>query len=384
MDSAGNKFRFGLIGGGEGSFIGQVHRLAAELDSQAELVCGAFSSDAGRSRRSGVELYGLSAAKAYPSYADMLSAEANLPADERMQFVVIATPNNVHYPAAVAALEAGFHVVCDKPITFSLAQAHALQQVIAQTGLRFAVTYNYTGYPMVKEARALVASGALGPIRRVSCEYLQGWLAESVDNKQAAWRTDPQQAGVAGCFGDIGTHAENLLSYVSGLQIESLCADLSAFVPGRQLDDDGNVLLRFAGGARGVLSASQVAIGKENDLAIQVYGEKGGIEWKQSAANSLLVRWIDRPYEVRRTGGPGLSEPAVTAGRIPSGHPEGYLEAFANVYRNFYLALRGMAADLPGIEDGVRGMRFVEQVVASSERGAQWVNFESESSEAEH
>lgn len=380
MNRGGNKFRFGLIGGGEGSFIGQVHRLAAEMDSEAELVCGAFSSDADRSRRSGVELYDLPADRAYPSFATMLSAEADLHPDERMQFVVIATPNHVHYPAALAALEAGFHVVCDKPVTFSLAQAQSLQQMIAQTGLQFAVTYNYSGYPMVKQAQALVASGALGRIRRVSCEYLQGWLAQTLDNKQAAWRTDPQQAGAAGCFGDIGTHAENLISYVSGLDIESLCADLSSFVPGRQLDDDGNVLLRFVGGARGVVSASQVATGKENDLSLQVYGEKGGIEWRQSEANSLLVRWLDRPYEVRRTGGPGLSESAVVAARTPSGHPEGYLEAFANLYRNFYLALKGMSADLPTIEDGVRGMRFIERVVASSERGAQWVNFESEAS----
>jgi predicted dehydrogenase len=380
MNSGGNKFRFGLIGGGEGSFIGQVHRLAAEMDSQAELVCGAFSSDADRSRRSGVELYGLPSDRAYPSFTVMLSAEAKLPSNERMQFVVIATPNHVHYPAALAALEAGYHVVCDKPVTFSLAQAQSLRQVIAQTGLQFAVTYNYTGYPMVKEARALVTSGALGSIRRVSCEYLQGWLAETLDSKQAAWRTDPQQAGAAGCFGDIGTHAENLVSYVSGLNIESLCADLSAFVSGRRLDDDGNVLLRFVGGARGVLSTSQVAVGKENDLTIQVYGEKGGLEWKQSDANSLVVRWIDRPSEVRRTGGPGLSDSAVAAARTPAGHPEGYLEAFANIYRNFYLALNGRAADLPTIEDGVRGMRFIERVVTSSERGAQWVNFESEAS----
>ncbi len=239
------------------------------------------------------------------------------------------------------------------------------------------MTHNYTGYPMIREARALVGSGALGAIRRVNCEYLQGWLAaDPGDNKQAAWRTDPARAGAAGCFCDIGSHAENLVSYVTGLEIAALCADLTTFVPDRALDDDGNVLLRFTGGARGVISASQIAVGKENDLALQVYGEHGGFEWKQSEANSLLVRWTDKPPELRRTGGPGLSAAANDAARIPSGHPEGYLEAFANVYRGFYLALDGAAgADFPGIDDGVRGMRFIERVVASSAAGGVWLDF---------
>ncbi len=372
------KWRFGMVGGGEGAFIGQVHRLAAEMDGAACLVCGAFASDAERSRRSGRELYGLSDERCYPDYATMFAAEAARPTDERMQFVVIAAPNHVHVPVAEAALAAGFHVVCDKPLAMSLAQAEQLAGTLAKCDLEFAVTHNYTGYPMIREARALVASGALGAIRRVNCEYLQGWLAsDASDNKQAAWRTDPERAGAAGCFGDIGSHAENLVSYVTGLDIVALCADLTTFVPGRELDDDGNVLLRFAGGARGVVSASQIAVGKENDLALQVYGERGGFEWKQSDANSLLVRWTDRAPEIRRTGGPGLSAAALDAARTPSGHPEGYLEAFANVYRGFYQALDGVAdADFPDVEHGVRGMRFIERVVSSSAQGGVWVNFE--------
>jgi predicted dehydrogenase len=306
----------------------------------------------------------------------MFSQESALPADERMQFVIIATPNHLHFPVAQAALHAGFHVVCDKPVTLDVAQAEQLQAQLLNSPLQFALTHNYTGYPMIKEAHALVASGALGPIRRVNCEYMQGWLASDVqDSKQAEWRTDPQRSGVAGCFGDIGSHAENLVAYVSGLTLESLCADLSTFVPGRALDDDGNVLLRFAGGARGVISASQIAVGCENNLRIAVYGERGGLEWSQDDANSLIVRWEDRPYEVRRTGGAGTHASALAATRIPAGHPEGYLEAFAEVYRNFCLRLNGDPHDgYPGIADGLRGMRFIAAVVESSQRGAVWLD----------
>jgi predicted dehydrogenase len=367
-----------MVGGGEGAFIGQVHRMAAELDGMAQLVCGAFASDPERSKRSGINIYHLDAARCYADYAALLAGEAALPADERMQFVVIVTPNHMHFPVAQAALRAGFDVVCDKPVTLTLAEAHELQKLLQDSGRRFALTHNYTGYPMLREARTLVSSGQIGEIRRVSCEYLQGWLAEALDdNKQADWRTDPARAGVAGCFGDIGSHGENLIEYVTGLELASVCADLTAFVPGRALDDDGNVLLRFTSGARGVLSASQIAVGKENDLCIQVYGERGGLEWRQSEANSLVVRWPDKPYEVRRAGWPGTGEASLAATRIPPGHPEGYLEAFAEIYRNFCLDVRGEAHHgYPGIAAGVRGMRFIEAVVQSSAQGAVWTDLE--------
>ena len=373
--SSQDKLRFGMVGGGEGAFIGQVHRMAAELDGLAHLVCGAFASDAERARRSGQNLYHLPASRCYGSYSEMFAAEAALDTDQRMQFVVVVTPNHMHYPVAAAALEAGFHVVCDKPLTLTVHEAEQLLEQTAQTQLHFGVTHNYTGYPMIKEARALVHSGAIGAVRRVNCSYLQGWLAtELANNKQADWRTDPARAGVAGCFGDIGSHAENLVEFVTGLPIESLCADLSTFVDGRALDDDGNVLLRFAGGARGVISASQIAVGKENDLTIEVYGERGGLEWSQSDANSLVVRWTDRPMEVRRTGGAGTSEVSMAASRVPPGHPEGYIEAFAETYRNYCLHLMGEAHNsYPTVADGVRGMRFIETVVASSRQGGVWM-----------
>jgi len=365
-----------MVGGGEGAFIGQVHRMAAELDGMAELVCGAFASDPQRSKRSGTDIYHLPADRCYADFNTMFAAEGKLPADQRMQFVVVVTPNHMHFPVAQAALRGGFNVVCDKPVTLTLAQALELRQLLSSSGLTFALTHNYTGYPMVREARTLVRSGQLGAIRRVSCEYLQGWLAQPLaDNKQADWRTDPSRAGSAGCFGDIGSHGENLIEYITGLTIASLCADLSTFVPGRALDDDGNVLLRFSSGARGVLSASQIAVGKENDLAIQVYGEQGGLEWRQSDANSLVVRWADKPYEVRRAGFPGTAEASMAATRVPAGHPEGYLEAFAEIYRNFCLDLKGQAHQgYPGIEAGIRGMQFIETVVASSAQGAVWLD----------
>ena len=374
----------GLVGGGEGAFIGAVHRTAAELDGAITLTCGAFSSDPARSKRSGVDIYGLPASRCYGSYQEMFEAEAALGEDERMHFVCIATPNHVHYPVAKAALEAGFHVMSDKPVTFDLGQARALAALVREKGLLFGLTHNYTGYPMVKEARHLVRAGAFGEIRRVVVEYLQGWLTERLEidgNKQADWRTDPQRSGAAGCMGDIGTHGENLVEYVTGLAITELCADLTTFVPRRQLEDDGNVLLRFANGAKGVLFASQIAVGEENGLKLRVYGDKGGFEWSQMEPNSLIVRWPDRPYEVRRTGGPGVSEAATGATRIPAGHPEGFLEAFANLYRNFARALNARLEgrtpteqdlDFPTIADGVRGMAFIETVVESARAGATW------------
>lgn len=368
------KLRFGMVGGGEGAFIGQVHRMAAELDGTAQLVCGAFASIPQRSILSGESLYRLPSDRCYGTYADMLAAEAALDKHKRMDFVVIVTPNHLHFSVAKAALEAGFHVVCDKPVTLNVEQAQQLVELSSTFNLKFAVTHNYTGYPMVREARELVQQGTLGAIRRVSCAYMQGWLATDVTgNKQADWRTDPVRAGSAGCFGDIGSHADNLINYVTGLEVESLCADLSSFVDNRPLDDDGNVLLRFVGGAKGVLSASQVAVGCENDLSLQIYGEYGGLEWRQSDANSLLVRWLDRPLEVRRTGGIGTSEVSVLATRIPAGHPEGYIEAFAEIYRNFCLDLRGTTHQgYPTVVDGLRGMQFIDAVVRSSNDGATW------------
>ena len=381
------KLQMGLVGGGEGAFIGAVHRMAAELDGRCQLACGVFSSDAAKSRRAGPALYGIDPARSYGSVEEMLGAEASRPAGDRMDFVVVATPNHTHFPIAKAALEAGFHVMSDKPVTFDLAQAKELAAIVERTGLLFGLTHNYTGYPMVKEARQLVRSGALGTVRRVIVEYIQGWLAEreeAAGNKQAEWRTDPARSGAAGCMGDIGTHGENLVEYVTGLEIESLCADLTTFVPGRQLDDDGNVLLRFAGGARGVLMASQIAVGEENGLKLRIYGEAGGLEWNQMEPNSLLVRWSDRPCETRRTGGPGVGDASAGATRLPAGHPEGFLEAFALLYRNFAAALEAKQAgrepsaealDFPTIADGVRGMAFIETVVASAQGDARWVDF---------
>ena len=382
------KLQMGLVGGGEGSFIGAVHRMAAELDGRIQLTCGAFSSDPAKSRRAGVDLYGIDAARSYGSYAELMAGEAARSAGDRMDLVVIATPNHTHFPIAKAALDAGFHVMSDKPATFDLAEAKELAQLVEGTGLVFGLTHNYTGYPMVKEARHLVRSGAFGTVRRVVVEYIQGWLAvreEAAGNKQAEWRTDPARSGAAGCMGDIGTHGENLAEYVTGLKIESLCADLTTFVPGRQLEDDGNVLLRFENGAKGVLFASQIAVGEENGLRLRVYGETGGLEWRQMEPNSLIVRWPDRPYEVRRTGGPGVSEAATDATRLPAGHPEGFLEAFALLYRNFADTLLAQRAsrkpseqnlDFPTIADGVRGMAFIETVVASAKAGATWLPFQ--------
>ena len=381
------RLRMGLVGGGEGAFIGAVHRIAAELDGRIELVCGAFSSNPSRSKRFGQELYDLPPNRSYGTFNEMVTEELRLPAEERMHFVVIATPNHLHFPVAETSLQAGFHVVSDKPVTFDLGEARTLRALAAEKDLLFGLTHNYTGYPMVKEARELIKTGALGSIRRVIVEYIQGWLAERLEtqgNKQAIWRTDPRFSGSAGCMGDIGTHGENLLEYVTGLEIDSLCADLTTFVPGRLLEDDGNVLLRFSNGARGVLLASQIAVGEENGLKLRVYGERASLEWVQTDPNSLVVRWPDRPFEVRRTGGPGVSEAATAATRLPAGHPEGFLEAFALLYRNFAAALEARLAgrdptseelDFPTIDDGVRGMAFIDAVVDSSKRGGVWTDF---------
>ena len=379
------KIRYGMVGGGRGAFIGAVHRIAANIDGQIELVAGAFSSDPEKSKASGADFF-LSPDRVYGSYQELVTKEAALPADQRIDFVSIVTPNHVHFPAAKAALEAGFHVLSDKPATFNLAEAKELAAIVKKTGRLYGLTHNYTGYPLVKEARHLVHSGKLGKIRKVVVEYPQGWLATRIEasgQKQAAWRTDPKRSGAAGCIGDIGTHAENLAEYITGLQISELAADLTAFVKGRKLDDDGNVLLRFKGGAKGVLHSSQISVGEENNLNIRVFGELGGLEWHQNEPNTLLVKWMDQPMQVYRTANGYLSDAAKAAGRTPPSHPEGYLEAFANIYKNFANAIRArqagkklakddVANDYPKIEDGVRGMAFIEAVVASSKANAAW------------
>jgi predicted dehydrogenase len=379
----GRKLRFGMVGGGRGAFIGAVHRIAAQMDGQAELVAGAFSSDPQRSRDSAADLF-VPAERAYASYREMAQAEAARASGERLDFVVIVTPNDQHYPAATLFLEHGFNVVCDKPVTLTLAEARSLRETVARSGKLFVLTHNYTGNAMVKQARALVRSGALGTLRKVVVEYSQGWLARDIESsgqKQAAWRTDPARSGAAGCMGDIGTHAENLARYVTGLRITELCADLSTFVPGRRLDDDGNLLLRFEGGARGVLHSSQIAVGEENNLSLRVYGSEASLEWQQEHPNELIVKYPDRPREILRRGNGYVGAAAQQATRIPAGHPEGYLEAFANLYRDAFRAIAAEVAgasppddlDLPGIDDGVAGMAFIEAAVASARQGAVWV-----------
>ena len=378
------KIRMGMVGGGRGAFIGAVHRMAAVLDGQIDLVCGAFSSNAEKSKLSGADLY-LPSDRVYESYEEMIISESQLSAEKRMDFVAIVTPNHVHYPPAKMALEHGFHVVCDKPATFNLEEALDLQKTVRETGLIFALTHNYTGYPMVKQARQMIKNDELGKIRKVVVAYPQGWLStflESTDQKQAAWRTDPSKSGKAGAMGDIGTHAENLAEYITGLKIEYLCADISTLVDGRQLDDDGNVLLRFDNGARGILYASQISAGEENALSIRVYGEKGGLEWAQMEPNTLIVKWLEKPTEIRRTGVGPLYREAEVHTRIPAGHPEGYLEAFANIYRNVALCIQARISgstldpvyqDFPTIEDGVRGMHFIDKVIESGNSDIKWI-----------
>ncbi len=375
------RIRMGMVGGGPGAFIGAIHRAAARLDGLIELVCGAFSSDPERSREMSRELF-LPPARCYSSYVEMFAAERALPEGERMDFVSIVTPNHLHHPVARAALGAGFHVVCDKPMTRTLDEARDLVQAVDASGLVFALTHNYTGYPMVKEARQRVSAGGLGNVRKVVVEYPQGWLStplEATGQKQAAWRTDPALAGPGGSLGDIGTHAENLVEYVTGLSIESLCAERTTFVEGRRLDDDVGVLLRFLGGARGVLHASQVSVGEENALALKVYGDAGGLEWRQEEPNTLVLRWPDRPRQVLRAGIENAALFAATraALRLPSGHPEGFIEAFANIYRAFALTLAEAAApDFPTVRDGERGMRFIEKVVESARDERKWIPFQ--------
>ncbi|WP_297098731.1 Gfo/Idh/MocA family oxidoreductase [uncultured Draconibacterium sp.] len=381
------KLRMGMVGGGSGAFIGAVHRTAALMDNQIEMVCGCFSSDPTRSKESGKALF-LPEDRVYGTYQEMYEKEAQLPEGERMDFVAIVTPNHMHFDPAVKALEHGFNVVLDKPITFTLDEALQLKDKIAETGLTFALTHTYSGYPAVKQARQMVADGKFGTIRKIYVEYPQGWLAtklEDTDNQQAGWRTDPKRSGKAGCMGDIGTHAHQLAEYISGLQVTEICADLNVFVPNRLLDDDGSAFLRFNNGAHGVLTASQIAAGEENGIKIRVYGENGGLEWHQHEPNTLILKWIDQPMQVLRTG-TNLDAPgALHNTRTPGGHPEGYLEAFANIYRNFALTVRAKAngeeptpemLDFPGVEDGIRGMQFIDTVVSAGYNDeVKWVKF---------
>ena len=373
----------GMVGGGRAAFIGSVHRMAAALDGQIELVCGAFSSDPLRSRQSGEDLY-LDPKRCYESFDEMFRTEATLEDDVRMDMVSIVTPNHLHFAPAMMALDFGFHVICDKPLCLTVKEAETLAAKAKSSGLIFAVTHAYAAYPMIRQARQMIAHAALGKIRRVVVEYPQGWLStplESEHQKQAAWRTDPEKSGVAGAMGDIGTHAAQLAEYVSGLRITELCADLHTHVAGRRLDDDGSVLLRFNNGARGVLYASQISAGEENNLRIRVYGESGSLEWAQMEPNSLIVRWLDQPMQVYRTGVGKLYPETIAHSRVPSGHPEGYIEAFANIYRNvaycIQARLSGEQVDplyeyYPGIDDGVRGMKFIEAVLKSNQAEEKW------------
>lgn len=377
------KIRMGMVGGGPGSFIGAVHRMAANLDGQIELVCGCFSSSPAKSLETGRSLF-LPEDRIYATYQEMMEREAALPEGERMDFVSIVTPNDMHFAPAMLALEKGFDVAMDKPMTYSLDEAKQLRDKVKESGRLLLLTHTYTGYPMVKEARERVRRGDLGKIRLVYVEYPQGWLYTdcSATNKQAAWRVDPKRSGKAGCMGDIGTHAFNLAEYITGLRTEALCGELHTFVPDRLLDDDGAALLRYEGGARGVLMASQVAISQENSLSIRIYGEKGGLEWHQEEPNTLLMLWPDRQPEVIRTGGAGLSACATANTRTPAGHPEGYLEAFANLYRHFAATLQARLAgeeprpedlDFPSVEEGVRGMQFIEAIVSTNSSNQKWI-----------
>lgn len=380
------KIRMGMIGGGEGAFIGAVHRMAARLDGKIELVCGAFSSNAKRSKKTGKDLH-LDPSRVYKNYKELFKKEALLPEDQRIDFVSIVTPNHLHFEPALLALKAGFHVVCDKPVTFNLKEAKVLEKLALKHKRIFAITHNYTGYPMVKEAKAMIATKKIGKIKRVVVEYPQGWLAtrlETTGQKQATWRTDPKKSGIAGCMGDIGTHAENLLAYVSGLKITSLCADLNTQVKGRKLDDDGAILLQLEQGAKGLLFATQIAVGEENNLRFRIYGAKGSLDWSQQEPNSLIARWADRPTQIIRTGVGKLHSNTQNATRLPAGHPEGFIEAFANIYSNVAETIsalnankkpKSMYLDFPTISDGVRGMRFIEKVVQSSKSKSKWTKF---------
>ena len=372
-----------MVGGGQNAFIGAVHRMAANLDGQIELVAGAFSADARNSRLTGEQLW-LNPARVYDTYEQMARTEAGLPDGERMDFVAIVTPNFLHAPVAATFLKAGFHVVCDKPMTLTLKEARTLRETVRKSGRVFALTHNYTGYPMVKEARELVRSGRLGKILKVIAEYPQGWLLDRIEttgHKQAAWRADPKKAGASCCVGDIGTHAENLGRYITGLRIEELCAEFTTFVPGRKLEDDASMLIRYQGGAKGVLHCSQVSCGEENNLNIRVYGTLGSLAWQQEHPNEL--KWIPKgePARLLRRGNGYLGDAAKKFTRLPFGHPEAFIEAFANLYLEAVAAIRASLAgehgefDFPTVDDGVAGMAFIETAVKSAASNGRWTKF---------
>ena len=381
------KLKMGMIGGGIGAFIGGVHRIAMAIDGQIELVCGALDIDPERALEAAKQLY-LDPARSYRTYDEMFEKEKQLPEGERMDFVSIVTPNHVHFDPAKKALEAGFHVVCEKPMTFSTEEALALEKLVKETGLVFALTHTYTGYPMVKQARQMIEEGKIGKIRKVVVEYPQGWLStplEKTGQQQASWRTDPKKSGKAGSVGDIGTHAENLAETITGLKVTELSADVTTFVEGRLLDDDANVLLRFENGAKGVLHCSQISAGEENAINIRVYGEKGGMEWHQQEPNTLKLKWMDKPMEVYRTGMGYMGADAVAHTRTPAGHPEGYLEAFGNIYKDFAMVVQarldGRKPDpvytrFPSVHEGVRGMKFIDAVIESGHKNAAWVKID--------
>lgn len=375
----------GMVGGGRGAFIGAVHRNAAFLDGRIALVAGAFSSDAEKSKASAKDFH-IDPARAYASYEEMAKAEAKLPEDERIDFVSVVTPNFTHYDIASTFLKAGFNVICDKPMTYDLAQAKRLRKLVEKSGKVFALTHNYTGYPMVKEARQLVARGKIGKVLKVVVEYPQGWLlhaSQAGGGDINMWRTDPAKSGAANCMGDIGTHAENLARYITGLEIDEMCAELTSFVDGHKLDDDGNCLIRYKGGAKGILWASQIAHGEENNLNIRVYGEKGSLQWFQEHPNELIVRASDQPVSIRRRGNGYLGKPAQAYTRLPFGHPEAFIEAFANIYSAAADAIEDEVTgkypkkkgyDFPNVDDGVVGMAFIDTVVKSAQAG-KWTKF---------
>jgi predicted dehydrogenase len=381
------KLRLGMVGGGRGAFIGAVHRMAARLDGEIDLVAGCFSSDPAKSRASGADLH-LDPARVYGTYEEMIARESALPADQRIDFVSIVTRNNTHFPVAKAFLEAGFHVVCDKPLCFSLAEGRKLREVVRRTGRVFALTHNYTGYPMVKEAREWVRTGRLGKLLKVVVEYPQGYAITALEagkvSRIANWRMDPNVSGVSNCMGDIGTHAHNLARYITGLEVEEICAELSTFIPGRLLDDDGNCLVRFSQGVKGILFASQISSGEENNLNIRVFGTKGSLQWFQENPNELIFKKADAPQQIHRRGNGYLGAAARGASRTPFAHPEGFIEAFANIYRAAAVAIADSIAgrkapkdgyDFPTVDDGLAGMAFIETAVRSGRAGAKWVRF---------
>ncbi len=376
------KLKAGMVGGGRGAFIGGVHRMAMRLDGRIDLVAGAFSSNPEKSKLSGEDLF-LDPRRVYADYRVMAAEEARLPEGERIDFVSVVTPNRAHVPVSRTFLEAGFNVVCDKPLAFTLEEALDFREVVRKSGKVFVLTHNYTGYPMVKQARELVRSGELGEILKIVAEYPQGWLGKPIDaegQKQASWRTNPEEAGASSCLGDIGTHAENLARYITGLEIDELCAEFTTFVEGRKLEDDANLLIRYKGGAKGVLYASQISAGEENSLRVRVYGSRASLEWYQEDPNRLFVKYPDAPRRIYRAGNEYLSDSAKRFGRIPAGHPEAFLEAFANIYLEAARAIEAVLdgqpvppdSDFPTVDSGVEGMAFIATAVKSAKAGGVW------------